>query len=198
VKHCFGLTGGIGSGKSTVAQIFAELGARIVDTDLISHQLTQSHGLAIPAILNIFGSEFIDSEGALDRNKMRDLVFADDNAKKDLEAILHPLILEKTKEHAFSETKAPYTLVIVPLLYESQRYRDWLLRVIVVDCTEEQQIKRTMLRSGMSEPSVRAIMGQQLDRTRRLQLADDIIINHGDMAILRNQVSQLHNRLINL
>ncbi|MDO8313111.1 MAG: dephospho-CoA kinase [Sideroxyarcus sp.] len=199
MKHyCHGLTGGIGSGKSTVAQLFADLGARIVDTDLISHQLTQAKGAAIPVIQQAFGTEFLAAEGALDRNKMRDLVFVDSDAKRRLEAILHPLILSQTKALAASTTEAPYTLVVVPLLFENGRYRDWLNRVIVVDCPEEQQITRTVQRSGLTEAAVRAIMKQQLDRARRLQLADEIICNDGSMDTLREQVRELHSRLIGL
>ncbi len=199
MKHyCHGLTGGIGSGKSTVAQLFADLGARIVDTDLISHQLTQAKGAAIPVIQQSFGTEFLDAESALDRNKMRELVFVDSDAKRRLESILHPLILAQTKALAASPTEAPYTLVVVPLLFENGRYRDWLNRVIVVDCPEEQQITRTVQRSGLTEAAVRAIMKQQLDSARRLQLADEIICNDGSMDTLREQVRELHSRLIGL
>jgi dephospho-CoA kinase len=196
VNYLVGLTGGIGSGKSTVAHLFAALGARIVDTDLISHQLTQASGAAIPAIHETFGAEFIDAQGALDRARMRQLVFTDTAAKLRLEAILHPLILVQTREQASAPTDAPYTLIIVPLLFESDHYRDWLNRVIVVDCPEQLQIERTMRRNGLSEPAVRAIMAQQIDRTRRLQLADDIISNDGDMNALREQVKKLHDRLL--
>ena len=199
MKHyCHGLTGGIGSGKSTVAQLFADLGARIIDTDLISHQLTQANGAAIPAIQKAFGTEFVDAEGALDRSKMRELVFVDSDAKHRLEAILHPLILSQTRALAASLTEAPYTLAIVPLLFENGRYREWLHRVIVVDCPENQQITRTVQRSGLTEAAIRAIMRQQLDRARRLQLADEIIRNDGSMDTLREQVRELHSRLIGL
>lgn len=198
MKHCYGLTGGIGSGKSTVSRLFAGLGARIVDTDLISHQLTQANGSAIQAIREIFGAEFLDAAGALDRAKMRELVFANPAEKKRLEAILHPLILSQSKEQASSATDAPYTLVVVPLLFESGRYRSWLQRVIVVDCPEQQQIERITQRSGLAEANVRAIMSQQIDRTQRLDLADEIIRNDGSMDALREQVKKLHTRLIAL
>lgn len=192
-----GLTGGIGSGKSTVAQLFAELGARIVDTDLISHQLTQACGAAIPQIRKIFGDEFIDTRGALDRAKMRDLIFVDSDAKRRLQDILHPLILEQAKAQATATCDAPYTLVVVPLLFESARYRDWLHRVIVVDCPEERQIERTQQRSQLTEAAVRAIMAQQMGRKQRLQLADEIILNDGGMDSLREQVNKLHESLVN-
>jgi len=198
VKYCYGLTGGIGSGKSTVAQLFSELGARIVDTDQISHQLTQANGAAIPAIYETFGAEYLDTQGALDRAKMRELVFAHPSEKKRLESILHPLILAQSKEQAFSATDAPYTLLIVPLLFESGRYHDWLQRVIVVDCPELQQVERTTQRNGLTESTVRAIMSQQIDRAQRLRLADEVIRNDGSMDALREQVNKLHARLIGL
>ncbi len=196
MKQLVGLTGGIGSGKSTVAQLFADLGARIIDTDLISHQLTQANGAAIPAIRQTFGAEYVDVQGALDRAKMRELVFADFNAKRRLQDILHPLILAQAKQQATSLSDAPYKLIVVPLLFEGTRYRDWLHRVIVVDCPEEMQIERTIQRSHLSESTVRSIMAQQIDRQRRLQLADVVIRNDGDMETLRDQVKKLHESLI--
>ncbi len=199
MKHlCHGLTGGIGSGKSTVAQLFADLGARIVDTDLISHQLTQTNGAAIQLIQQTFGPEFVNAQGALDRARMRGLVFVDSHAKQRLEAILHPLILAQAKALTAPITDAPYTLLVVPLLFENGRYRDWLQRVIVVDCPEQLQVMRAMQRSGLSEPAVRAIMRQQIDRAQRLQLADEIIQNDGSLDSLRVQVRELHSQLISL
>jgi dephospho-CoA kinase len=199
MKHyCHGLTGGIGSGKSTVAQLFSELGVRIVDTDLISHQLTQTNGLAIPEIIKTFGAEFVNKDGALDRSKMRELVFTDSDAKRHLEAILHPLILAQAKMLTAHTTDAPYTLVVVPLLFENGRYLDWLQRKIVVDCPESKQIMRTMQRSGLSELAVSSIMEQQVDRSYRIKLADDIIRNDDSLDTLRAQVGQLHSRLISL
>ncbi len=197
MKLLVGLTGGIGSGKSTVSRLFAKLGARIVDTDQISHQLTQTNGAAIPAIRATFSAEFIDGQGALDRAKMRERVFADPDAKHRLQDILHPLILAQAKAEATAASEAPYTVVVVPLLFESTRYRDWLQPVIVVDCPEDQQIERTMQRSQLDAAAVRAIMAQQIDRQQRLQLADEIIRNDGDLDSLRAQVIKLHESLIN-
>lgn len=198
MKLCHGLTGGIGSGKSTVATLFSELGARIVDTDLIAHQLTQTGGTALPAIRREFGDGFMTQSGAMDRAKMRQLVFSDDSAKKRLEAILHPLIREQSQLLAESKSEAPYTLVVVPLLFESGRYRDWLHQVIVVDCTEQQQIARTMQRSMLTETEVRSIMAQQIFRHERLRLADAVIQNDSQLNDLRPQVEELHSRLIRL
>ncbi len=195
MNSCYGLTGGIGSGKSTVAKLFEALGVRIVDTDDISHRLTAANGLAIPAIRQAFGDTCISADGALDRPQMRTLVFSDLEAKQRLQAILHPLILEQAKSDALSPTSAPYTLVVVPLLFESGRYRDWLRGVIVVDCPEARQISRTLHRGALDESTVRSIMAQQMDRTGRLRLADEIILNDSSLEHLQGQVSALHKRL---
>lgn len=197
MSYRVGLTGGIGSGKSTVATLFAELGVPVVDTDAISHQLTQPRGAAIPAIRAAFGESFIDATGALDREKMRQLVFSDFAAKQRLEKILHPLIFIQARFLAESST-APYVMLVIPLLFETQEYRHWLQHTLTVDCTEETQLSRATRRSGLSEQTVRAIMAQQLSRTQRLQFADDAINNDGTLTELRLQVSQLHQRYLEL
>lgn len=198
MNYLVGLTGGIGSGKSTIADIFAALGVRIIDTDLISRQLTQTRGAAIPAIRATFGTEVIDTDGALNRNRMRELVFGDPTRKKCLESILHPLIYEQTRLLANTATDAPYTLVVVPLLFESGRYADWLHRIITVDCPAETQISRTMQRSHMDEAAVRAIMATQFSRAQRLALADEIVTNNGTLDDLKTQVIGMHRRLSTL
>jgi dephospho-CoA kinase len=195
VNFLVGLTGGIGSGKSTVADMFAALGVRIIDTDLISRELTQTGGAAIPALRGAFGASIIDALGALDRTAMRELVFSHPEEKKRLEAILHPLILAQAKQQAASPTDAPYTLVVVPLLFENRRYSDWLHRVITVDCPEQTQIERTMQRSQLDEAAVRAIMAQQLSREARLTFSDEIILNSGNLEYLKKQVVGMHRRL---
>ncbi|MFA6013811.1 MAG: dephospho-CoA kinase [Gallionellaceae bacterium] len=193
-----GLTGGIGSGKTTVSNMFAELGARIIDTDEISKQLTQAEGVAISAIRDTFGAEYIDKTGALDRPKMRQLVFSNTNEKQRLEAILHPLILNKTKQIALSPTPLPYTIVVVPLLFEVPGYRGWLHRTLVVDCPEEIQITRTMQRSGLDSANVIKIMAQQMPRLQRTALADDAIENSIDLKGLFKDVAQLHQRYLTM
>jgi dephospho-CoA kinase len=195
VNYLVGLTGGIGCGKSTVADMFAALGVRIIDTDLISRQLTQAGGTAVPALRETFGAGVIDAQGALDRVAMRELVFSHPDKKKLLEAILHPLILTQAKQQAASPTDAPYTLVVVPLLFENRRYSDWLNRVITVDCPEETQIRRTIQRSQLDEAAVRAIMAQQLRREARLTLSDEKILNNGGLDDLKKQVVGMHHRL---
>ena len=178
-----------------VADMFAALGVRIIDTDLISHRLTQADGAAIPAIRKTFGTQVINARGALDRAKMRELVFGHPAEKQRLEAILHPLIFSATKQQAATRTDAPYTLIVVPLLFESERYADWLQRVIAVDCPDEAQISRTMQRSNLDESAVRAIMAQQLGREERLALADEVILNDGGLDDLKKQVVGMHSRL---
>lgn len=196
MSYCVGLTGGIGSGKSTVAAMFAELGVTVIDTDTLSHQLTQPGSAAISAIQTTFGKDFIDGNGALDRAKMRKLVFSDPSARVNLEAILHPLILEQAKTRALSSS-APYVLIVVPLLFESGTYQDWLKRTVAVDCSEENQLARATQRAGLNEQTVRAIMSQQLPRIQRLNLADDVIQNDGSLADLHTQVAELNRRYLN-
>lgn len=195
MNYLVGLTGGIGSGKSTVAGLFAALGVRIIDTDAISHSLTRTGGAAIPSISASFGKDFIRPDGSMDRDRMRELVFADPSAKRRLESILHPLILEQARQLGAQPTTAPYSLVVVPLLFEGGRYADWLHRTIAIDCQEETQIARTVQRSGLSESAVRAIMAGQLARTERARLADEIIHNDGSLDDLESQIVGMHRRL---
>lgn len=197
MSYRVGLTGGIGSGKSTVAALFAELGVPVIDTDAISHQLTQSGGAAIPAVRAAFGEEYIDATGALDRTKMRQLVFSDDAAKQRLEKILHPLIFAQARTLAESSA-APYVLLVIPLLFETTDYRNWLHRAVTVDCAEKTQLTRATKRNGVNEQTVRAIMARQLTRAQRLQQADDAIENDGTLAELRLQVALLHPRYLKM
>lgn len=197
MSYRVGLTGGIGSGKSTVARLFEELGVPVIDTDAISHRLTRPGGAAIPAILAVFGENYINADNALDRVKMRQLVFADNEARQKLEGILHPLILAQAKAEAEAST-APYILLVIPLLFETGDYHDWLHRTVAVDCSEETQLARASQRSGLSKQTVSAIMARQVPRLQRKQLADDIINNEGDLAGLREQVSRLNQRYLKL
>ena len=192
-----GLTGGIGSGKSTVAELFAKHGAGIVDTDVIAHRLTQTGGEAIEAIRAAFGSGYITDYGALDRAKMRGLIFSDAAAKQRLEQILHPLIREHAKAQLQQLQDKPYILVVVPLLPESPAFLQMMQRVLVVDCDEKTQITRVIGRNRMTEAEVRAIIARQTPRAKRLQLADDTISNDTDMDNLSGQVIALHERYSN-
>jgi dephospho-CoA kinase len=199
MNYRIGLTGGIGSGKSTVATLFAECGVRVIDSDAISHSLTQAGGGAIEAIRTAFGDSYIDSSGALDRARMRQLIFSDVATKQHLEAILHPLIRAQMLAQAEAAAKiAPYLLLVIPLLFETANYRELVQRTLVVDCAEAAQIARAMRRSGLTEQEVRAIMAQQISRAERLRRADDTIQNDAELDTLRLQVAHLHQRYIAL
>lgn len=191
-----GLSGGIGSGKSTVAAMFQELGVKVIDSDAIAHRLTQAGGEAIPLIHAAFGEAFLDAGGAMDRARMRERVFSDAEARHRLEAILHPLILARMLEESEDAANSPYVLMVVPLLFESPGFRKVVDRTLVVDCSEEAQIARTMGRSTLPRQAVQAIMAQQLSRAERLRLADDVIQNSGDVAQLRPLVAHLHQQYL--
>ncbi len=171
-----GLTGGIGSGKSTVARLLGEHGAAVIDTDQIARELTQPGGAAIAAIAAAFGAETIDADGALNRDRMRELVFSDASQKRRLEAILHPLIgLQAEREARFSATNV--VVFDVPLLVESRHWRTRVDKVLVVDCREATQIERVVARSGWAPDAVRAVIGQQASRHQRRAAADAVIFN---------------------
>lgn len=191
MRFVVGLTGGIGSGKSTAARMFAELGAEVIDTDAIAHELTAPGGAAIKAIRAAFGKDMITPAGALNRAAMRRRVFDDAAARMRLEAILHPVIRAEADVRCMQST-APYIILVVPLLVETGFYRGRVERVLVVDCSEELQVARTMTRSGIPAEQVRAIMAAQAGRAQRLAVADDVIDNSGDEPALRGQVQRLH------
>jgi len=190
-RFSIGLTGGIGSGKTTVADMFAARGATLVDTDLIAHQITAPGGSAIEAIRAEFGAQSIKPDGAMDRAKIRELVFADPAAKLRLEAILHPLIRTETETQAQQATGS-YVIFVVPLLVESGGWKQRVSRVLVIDCPEQTQIARVQKRNALDETQVCAIMATQVSRAMRLAAADDVLENDGDAAVLGPQVDRLH------
>ena len=192
-----GLTGGIGSGKSTVADLFAARGASVVDTDQIAHSLTAPGGAAMPAIVAEFGAQFAAADGALDRARMRELVFADAGAKTCLEAILHPRIRDAALAAAAAATGS-YVMFAVPLLVESGTWRARVTRVLAVDCPEQVQIARVMARNNLPETQVRAIMAAQASRQQRLAAADDVIENGGGIEALAPQIDRLHDLYLQL
>ncbi|MDR2451503.1 MAG: dephospho-CoA kinase [Candidatus Accumulibacter sp.] len=193
-----GLTGGIGSGKTTVSHLFAELGAAIVDTDVIAHELTSKHGAAMPAIQSAFGSAVLQEDGSLDRAAMRRLCFSDPAERRRLEAVLHPLIRAESVARCRRADHAPYVMLVVPLLVESSAYRRQVDRVLVVDCDEAQQIARVMARSALDEADVRSVMATQADRAERLAAADDVLPNAGGRGELQMAVLSLHRRYLDL
>jgi dephospho-CoA kinase len=197
MPFCVGLTGGIGSGKSSAARMFGELGAAVVDTDEIAHDLTRPGGRAIGPIRRAFGDGYIAADGSLARTRMRQLVFSDAAARGKLESILHPMIRHEVLTRV-AASRAPYVVIVVPLLLETGGYRDLANRVVVVDCGEEVQVARTVPRSGITAAEVRAIMAAQLPRARRLAAADDVLHNDSDLAALRREVQALHVRYLEL
>jgi len=188
-----GLTGGIGSGKSTVSQMLTDLGAHLVDTDAISRQLTAAGGAAIPHIASAFGDHLIDAKGAMDRTRMRELAFANPSALAQLESILHPLIGQQADAHARLAALGQHIVYDVPLLAESgRRWRDKVDRILVVDAEPNTQIARVMARSGWTREAVEAVLAKQATRKDRLALADHVIFNEGlSLSQLSEQVTKL-------
>jgi dephospho-CoA kinase len=192
-----GLTGGIGSGKSAAADAFEKLGATVVDTDAIAHELTGPGGAAVPEIARLFGKAFVDASGAMNRKRMRDLVFSDAEEKLRLESLLHPMIRAES-ERRIASAAGPYAVHVVPLLVESPGYRKRVGRVLVVDCPEALQVARVRQRSGLPEAEVRRIIATQVPREKRLAAADDVIDNSGPIAALQQQVRKLHEKYLAL
>lgn len=187
-----GLTGGIGSGKSTVARMLVELGALLVDTDAIARSLTAPGGAALPALAEAFGPQMVGADGAMDRDRMRAIVFADPDAKQRLEAIIHPLIGREADRQAAAAAPDQVVVFDVPLLAESGptgRWRDRVDRILVVDCDEATQVRRVMARSGWPAETVQRVIAQQAGRAQRRALADAVILNEGlSLQALREQV----------
>ena len=194
-----GLTGGIGSGKSTVARQFEARGIAVIDADAIAHRRTAPGGAAMSLIRQTFGSNFITPEGALDRAAMRAYVFAAPAERQRLEAILHPMIRAATTRAADSAT-SPYRILMIPLLVEAQKHdpgwRARFDRILVVDCAEETQVRRVMARSGLSADAVRAIMASQATRAQRRAAADDLFDNEDETLPLDTRVGRLHEQYL--
>lgn len=189
-----GLTGGIGSGKTRVADMFAARGAALIDSDLLAHEITAPGGAAIGPLVAAFGPGCLRPDGAMDRDAMRALVFSDPTAKAKLEGITHPLIRSLTESRAAAVRAGgqhPYLIYVVPLLVESGTWRARVDRVLVVDCQEETQIARVMARNGFTRAQVLAIMARQATRAARLAVADDVIDNDGPPEALAPQVERL-------
>ena len=195
--YTVGLTGGIGSGKSAVAGLFAKLGVEVIDTDEIARELTRPEGEAIEAIRAAFGAGAIGADGSLDRAWMRKLVFGEAEARKRLEAILHPLIRTESERRS-GHARSAYAILVIPLLVENGVDRARYARVLVVDCPEAQQVERVMRRSGLTEAEVRAILAAQATREQRLAAADDVIDNSGPPGALEGQVSRLNEQYLTL
>jgi dephospho-CoA kinase len=193
VTYVVGLTGGIGSGKSEVAAAFAKLAVEIVDADVLAHELSARGQAGHAEIVAAFGPGVLAADGTLDRAQLRQRAFANVDARHTLEAILHPKIRARTRD-AVARWQGAYGVLVVPLLLEKKGLGDMVDRVLVVDCAEDEQIRRVMARSGLTEPEVRAIMATQLDRARRLASADDVLDNSGARDRVAPQVEVLDRR----
>lgn len=189
--YVVGVTGGIGCGKTTVVNLFAEKQVTIIDTDVIAHALTKPHAEGLTQIVSAFGKEILNPDGTLNRGQLRTRVFAHPEEKKQLEAILHPLIRQEVRRQ-YHMADSPYVLIVIPLLFETNAYPDLIQRRLVIDCAEETQIERVMKRNHMTREQVLAIMATQVSRTERQQRADDLILNENDLAALPQRVNELH------
>jgi dephospho-CoA kinase len=192
-----GLTGGIGSGKSTVSNLLKKDGAAIIDADAISRSVTQPNGAAIEPIRTVFGAEFINTEGALDRDKMRDLVYAAPSARQQLESIIHPLVGQETARQSDAAIKKGHNVIVfdIPLLVESPKWRSNLDQIIVIDCTVSVQIERVVARNGLTVNAVENIIASQANRETRLRAADMVIFNAQlSLEELAEEVAQISRR----
>jgi dephospho-CoA kinase len=188
-----GLTGGIASGKTAVSDLFARLGAAIIDTDILARELVEPGQPALMEIVEQFGQNCLSTDGRLDRRYLRKLIFADNRLRKRLEEILHPRIRQRLKQH-LANLDTSYCLVVIPLLAESSGLRELLDRTLVVDAPESMQIARVMARDHIDQIQAEQILAAQATRAQRLALADDIIVNDGDIEKLQAEVSALHQR----
>ena len=191
------MTGGIGSGKTVVAQAFADLGADVIDTDQLAHELTAPGQPAVREIAGRFGNQVLTAEGALDRAALRKLVFSDAGARRRLESLLHPLIARQVVRR-LAAVSGPYVILVVPLLVETAGYEDIVDRVLVVDSPEDVQVARVRRRDGLSTDEVEAILRAQASRQQRLARADDVLTNDGDLGSLRGGVERLHREYLAL
>ncbi len=193
-----GLTGGIGSGKSTVADYFSRLGAQIVDADQIARELSRPGALAYKSILELFGTQILSPAGEIDRKQLRQIIFNDPHAKKKIENILHPLIIQKILEKTASFTSA-YCIIVIPLLVETDLAEaSFLDRICVVDTPENLQIERASRRDSTSPAEVLKIIQDQSSREERLRIADDIILNNGNLNDLEAQIKKLHAQYLQI
>jgi len=191
-----GLTGGIGSGKTTVANGFSKLGVPVIDTDQLAHELVEPGQIALDEIISTFGPEALTTDGRLDRDYMRQQIFSDPARKSQLEAILHPKIRQHIRA-LLSDIRAPYCILVIPLLLET-RQTDLVDRILVIDSPEKEQLIRVAARDRLSDNDIMAIMASQADRNTRLAAADDIIVNDQDITALTCHIQELHKHYMGI
>ena len=192
---CVGLTGGIGSGKSTVANLFKDLGVTIIDADIIAHEITQPNQEAYHNIVTHFGNDILNIDKTINRRKLREIIFTSKSEKKWLEALLHPLIRQNMQAEMMS-SQTPYCICVIPLLAESKGI-DFLDTILTVETTQDLQIQRAMDRDQDSKASIQKIINSQANREKRQAIADNIIINDSDLLSLKDKVLQLHQQYSN-
>ncbi|MCW9012707.1 MAG: dephospho-CoA kinase [Gammaproteobacteria bacterium] len=191
-----GLTGGIGSGKSTVADLFSKLGVPIIDTDILARKIVEPGQIALQKLKNFFGNSIIDQQGCLNRKKLAELIFNDESKRKKLESILHPEIT-RLMQHQLGQLDSAYAIVVIPLLVETEQNK-LVDRVLLVDCSQQQQIQRVLNRDERSQEQIEAIIKSQASAEERLSVADDVINNRENTGSLSDQVEELHKKYLKL
>jgi len=193
-----GMTGGIGSGKSEALKIFKSLSIKVIDLDNISKEITETSHQAIQEIKLVFGDTIFDKDNQLDRKKLKEIIFSDKNKKINLEKILHPKIYEEVKKRLNALSHESYVVIDIPLLFETNQYTSLISRSLVIDCKENDQIERVKKRDGIDISVIQSIIDQQINRSSRIEKADDVIINDGSIEKLEESIKSLHKKYLNL
>ena len=193
-----GMTGGIGSGKSEALKIFKSLSIKVIDLDNISKEITETSHQAIQEIKLVFGDAIFDQDNQLDRKKLKEIIFSDKNKKINLEKILHPKIYEEVKKRLNALSHESYVVIDIPLLFETNQYTSLISRSLVIDCKENDQIERVKKRDGIDISVIQSIIDQQINRSSRIEKADDVVINDGSIEKLEESIKSLHKKYLNL
>ncbi|QDC50749.1 dephospho-CoA kinase [Candidatus Methylopumilus universalis] len=193
-----GMTGGIGSGKSEALKIFKSLSIKVIDLDNISKEITETSHQAIQEIKLVFGDTIFDKDNQLDRKKLKEIIFSDKNKKINLEKILHPKIYEEVKKRLNALSHESYVVIDIPLLFETNQYTSLISRSLVIDCKENDQIERVKKRDGIDISVIQSIIDQQINRSSRIEKADDVVINDGSIEKLEESIKSLHKKYLNL
>jgi dephospho-CoA kinase len=193
-----GMTGGIGSGKSEALKIFKSLSIKVIDLDSISKEITERSHQAIQEIKLVFGDAIFDKDNQLDRKKLKEIIFSDKNKKINLEKILHPKIYEEVKKRLNALSHESYVVIDIPLLFETNQYTSLISRSLVIDCKENDQIERVKKRDGIDISVIQSIIDQQINRSSRIEKADDVVINDGSIEKLEESIKSLHKKYLNL
>jgi dephospho-CoA kinase len=193
-----GMTGGIGSGKSEALKIFKSLSIKVIDLDNISKEITERSHQAIQEIKLVFGDTIFDKDNQLDRKKLKEIIFSDKNKKINLEKILHPKIYEEVKKRLNALSHESYVVIDIPLLFETNQYTSLISRSLVIDCKENDQIERVKKRDGIDISVIQSIIDQQINRSSRIEKADDVVINDGSIEKLEESIKSLHKKYLNL